>query len=140
MTLATYDRRPWRIYLMIRRVVDFVVSATILLILSPVLIASAILIKLTSRGTVFFTQERSGKGEKRMRISKFRTMHGGRTPDSEEIGSSSKGSYRVAERNAAGGSRTLPRTSGRSSCSPHRVGSPRISPTSRPQRVTIERS
>jgi len=85
MTMATYDRRPRRIYLKIRRVLDSAVSAAILLILSPVLIVSAVLIKLTSSGGVLFAQERSGEGGKRIRVYKFRTMRGNRRSDPEEI-------------------------------------------------------
>jgi len=45
-----------------------------LLLLSSVLIAAALLIKLDSRGPVFFRQERIGKGFRPFVIYKFRTM------------------------------------------------------------------
>ena len=60
---------------MIKRAMDLVVSATMLLILSPVMIASAIAIKATSPGPVFFRQQRSGRGGAPFAIFKFRTMY-----------------------------------------------------------------
>ena len=52
-----------------------VIGATIgLALLSPVLLAAAILIKLDSRGPVFFRQVRAGAGGRPFRIFKFRTM------------------------------------------------------------------
>jgi lipopolysaccharide/colanic/teichoic acid biosynthesis glycosyltransferase len=51
-----------------------VLAAAGLTILSPLLIAVAILIKLDSAGPVFFRQVRMGEGEQTFRIFKFRTM------------------------------------------------------------------
>jgi lipopolysaccharide/colanic/teichoic acid biosynthesis glycosyltransferase len=45
-----------------------------LLLLSPLLLAVTLLVKLTSQGPVFFWQERIGLGRKAFRIVKFRTM------------------------------------------------------------------
>ncbi len=59
---------------LLKRSVDLVVSSGLLLLTSPVLIVTAILIPLTSRGPVFFRQERIGKGGRRFRVIKFRTM------------------------------------------------------------------
>jgi len=44
-------------------------------LLSPLLLAIAVAIKLTSPGPVFFTQYRYGHRNRRFRIYKFRTMH-----------------------------------------------------------------
>ena len=44
------------------------------ILLSPVLIAIAIAVKVTTRGPIFFTQERVGLGGRLFRIFKFRTM------------------------------------------------------------------
>ena len=60
-----------------KRVVDVVVSALGLLLLSPLLAAIAIAVKLDSRGPVFFRQERHGRGGSIFRIVKFRTMRVG---------------------------------------------------------------
>lgn len=53
---------------------DVLASAAGLLILSPVLVAIAIWVKLDSAGPVFFRQERVGRFGKPFRIHKFRTM------------------------------------------------------------------
>lgn len=57
-----------------KRTFDIVVSALGLLILSPLLLVVALLIKLTSRGPVLFRQERVGRHFRPFRIAKFRTM------------------------------------------------------------------
>ena len=57
------------------------VAAIALLALSPVLLCIAILIKLDSRGTVFFRQTRSGLGGKPFSIYKFRSM----VPTAEDL-------------------------------------------------------
>lgn len=60
--------------LVLQRVVDILVSATALLLLSPLLITTAIAIKATSSGPVFFLQERVGLNRRRFRMIKFRSM------------------------------------------------------------------
>ena len=57
-----------------KRVFDIVVSAVIVLVFLPVWLLIAALIKLTSRGPVFFADERIGLGERPFRLFKFRTM------------------------------------------------------------------
>jgi lipopolysaccharide/colanic/teichoic acid biosynthesis glycosyltransferase len=57
-----------------KRLFDLVFSLTGLLLLSPVLLLIAILIKLDSPGPVFFRQVRVGRGGVPFRIHKFRTM------------------------------------------------------------------
>jgi Undecaprenyl-phosphate galactose phosphotransferase WbaP len=53
---------------------DIVVSATALLVLSPLILFIAAAIKLTSRGPVLFSHERIGRGEEMFRAWKFRSM------------------------------------------------------------------
>lgn len=60
--------------LAIKRCVDFLGSLIGLIILSPLLMIIVIIIKLTSKGTVFFLQDRLGKKGKVFKIIKFRTM------------------------------------------------------------------
>lgn len=60
--------------MIIKRLIDFFGSLLGLIILSPILIIIAILIKATSKGPVFFKQERLGKNGKVFKIIKFRTM------------------------------------------------------------------
>ena len=60
--------------LFVKRVLDVVVATIGLVLLSPVFATLALVVKLDSRGSVFFTQERVGRGGRRFRILKFRTM------------------------------------------------------------------
>src|SRR6476660_3369052 len=57
-----------------KRFIDILVSLLGLVILSPIFILLAVLIKLDSRGPVFFRQERVGLGLRTFLIYKFRTM------------------------------------------------------------------
>jgi len=58
----------------IKRILDIIFSITVLFTLSPLLIIVAIIIKLESKGPVFFIQERPGMNMKIFKIYKFRTM------------------------------------------------------------------
>lgn len=57
-----------------KRTLDVVVSGTLLVLLSPLLLAIAVAIRLDSRGTVLFRQDRIGRGGRTFRVSKFRSM------------------------------------------------------------------
>ncbi len=57
-----------------KRVMDIVIAVFMLLFLSPILLLSAILIKLTSKGKVFYRQIRTGRNGKEFTILKLRTM------------------------------------------------------------------
>lgn len=59
---------------MIKRLFDVLVAVAGLLVLSPLFALVALAIKLTSRGPVFFRQERVGRNFRPFRIYKFRTM------------------------------------------------------------------
>lgn len=60
--------------LFIKRLIDFFGSLVGIIIISPILIIIAFLIKITSKGPIFFKQKRLGKGGKVFKIIKFRTM------------------------------------------------------------------
>lgn len=60
-----------------KRMIDIAVSSVLLLLLLPVWVIVAILIKLDSRGPVFFSQERAGRDGKRFTLFKFRSMYQG---------------------------------------------------------------
>lgn len=62
------------LYLKIKRIIDIGLSAAGLVILSPIFIVVAIIIKIDSKGPVFFIQKRVGKGKKIFNMIKFRTM------------------------------------------------------------------
>lgn len=63
-----------KISLFLKRAFDFIVSLIMVVIISPILLILAILIKLDSEGPVFYRQERITTGGKKFRIFKFRTM------------------------------------------------------------------
>jgi exopolysaccharide biosynthesis polyprenyl glycosylphosphotransferase len=58
----------------VKRIFDVAFSATVLVLAFPFLVLTAILVKLDSRGPVFFSQERVGKNGRRFIIYKFRSM------------------------------------------------------------------
>jgi exopolysaccharide biosynthesis polyprenyl glycosylphosphotransferase len=58
-----------------KRLLDVVVASGVLIVLSPLLLATAIAIKVDSRGPVFFRQVRAGRGDTRFRLIKFRSMY-----------------------------------------------------------------
>ena len=58
-----------------KRIFDLAVAGTALVLLSPLFLAVAILIKWTSSGSVFYRQERHCYNRDRFRIYKFRTMY-----------------------------------------------------------------
>jgi lipopolysaccharide/colanic/teichoic acid biosynthesis glycosyltransferase len=60
-----------------KRLLDIVGALLGLVALSPVFLLAAALIKLNSRGPLFFTQERIGQGGAAFRLYKFRTMNVG---------------------------------------------------------------
>jgi exopolysaccharide biosynthesis polyprenyl glycosylphosphotransferase len=73
--MLTFSATPTdEIKLLAKRVVDFCVAAVALLVVSPVLLVAAILIRLTSPGKVIFRQERCGLNGRRFVVYKFRSM------------------------------------------------------------------
>lgn len=63
-----------QVRLLIKRAMDAIVAATLLVALSPVLLVLAVLVKTTSRGPVFFVQQRAGLNGRLFAFYKFRTM------------------------------------------------------------------
>jgi lipopolysaccharide/colanic/teichoic acid biosynthesis glycosyltransferase len=63
-----------RASMIVKRAIDIVGSGILLLVLSPILAAVALAIKLTSKGPVIFEQERLGQFGKGFKCLKFRTM------------------------------------------------------------------
>ena len=62
------------IYIVTKRVMDFVLALSAVVLLSPVLITIALLIKLDTPGPIFFKQKRIGIHKSHFYIYKFRTM------------------------------------------------------------------
>ncbi|ENZ03163.1 hypothetical protein HMPREF1092_00349 [Clostridium thermobutyricum] len=77
--------------MIIKRVFDLLFSIIVLLLLSPVILIIAILVKLNLGSPILFTQERIGKDNKKFKMYKFRTMKdavgkdGKQLPDSERL-------------------------------------------------------
>lgn len=72
-----------RNYEKFKKIFDFTAASSALIILSPLLLIIAFLIKVTSRGPVIFSQERIGKNAKPFRLYKFRSMLHNGVKDSE---------------------------------------------------------
>lgn len=75
----------------LKRLLDFLLSVTGFLVLSPILIIIAIILAFDFKGTPFFTQKRPGKGEKIFSVLKFKTMNdckddqGNLLPDTDRL-------------------------------------------------------
>ena len=63
-----------RTYYMVKRAFDIIASVLGIILLSPLFLVTAVLIKCTSKGPILFTQTRVGKGGTLFDIYKFRTM------------------------------------------------------------------
>jgi exopolysaccharide biosynthesis polyprenyl glycosylphosphotransferase len=71
--------------LVVKRGLDLIGAVVGLVVLSPILACLAVFIKLGSRGPVFFTQERVGRGGRRFKIYKLRTMVDGAEAKRDEL-------------------------------------------------------
>lgn len=67
----------------IKRAIDVVLSLLLLILLSPILLLSIVILAITQRGKMFFLQERPGRYGRLFRIIKLRTMNN----DANEDGS-----------------------------------------------------
>ncbi|MGL4388642.1 MAG: exopolysaccharide biosynthesis polyprenyl glycosylphosphotransferase [Brevinema sp.] len=59
----------------LKNTMDYIIGFFIVLVISPIFLITALLIKITSKGSIFYCQERIGKGGKPFKIWKFRSMH-----------------------------------------------------------------
>ncbi len=59
---------------LVKRIFDCVVSAALLIVLAPLFLVVAVLVKCTSPGSILFRQTRVGLNKRQFRIYKFRTM------------------------------------------------------------------
>lgn len=75
--ISVWENRPqgWDAFL--KRSIDVAIALGGIVIASPLFLAIAVAIKLSSRGPVFYVQERMGLDGKLFPILKFRTMHVG---------------------------------------------------------------
>lgn len=72
MTHHTGFVEGWPI--LVKRAIDIVVSLSLLILCGPILVVTALAIKLTSPGPIFFVQKRLGLNKRPFNIYKFRTM------------------------------------------------------------------
>ncbi len=72
MTLFTGNMNSG--FLIIKRIIDITFSSVLLVALSPVFALTALAVKLTSPGPVFFVQKRLGLNKRLFKLYKFRTM------------------------------------------------------------------
>jgi len=72
--LLTFSATPEDDSLLFKRGLDFVLALAAMMVLSPLLLILAVLVKLTSRGPIFFSQTRCGLGGRRFTLYKFRSM------------------------------------------------------------------
>ena len=70
----TIENNKSKLYEVIKRLMDITLSAIGLIILSPILLVVAILIKIDSKGPIFFKQKRVGLYGKEFDMYKFRSM------------------------------------------------------------------
>lgn len=62
------------VYEFVKRLTDIILSLSALIVLAPIMIIIMILIKIDSKGPVFFSQKRVGKNGKIFKMYKFRSM------------------------------------------------------------------
>jgi len=82
--LHTHRVEPSLLQRLMKRLMDIVISSLGIVVLSPMMLIAAISIKCTSKGPVFFRQERATLNGKIFRIIKFRTMYDQDTSSVEE--------------------------------------------------------
>lgn len=88
----------------IKRLLDIVLSGCALIVLSPLLLVTAILVRVKLGSPVIFCQERPGKNEKIFKLHKFRSMSDARDetgallPDEERLTGFGNSEHRRAAR------------------------------------------
>lgn len=82
-----------KVYLAIKRLIDIIGSLIGIILLSPIYIIIAILIKFDSPGKIVFGHTRKGKGGKDIKVYKFRTMYSNANEIFESFTSKQKEEY-----------------------------------------------
>lgn len=72
---AGFQLMPGYISMKLKRVVDVIFAGTLLVLVAPLMLLAALLIKLDSPGSIFYSQLRSGLYGKPFRVYKFRSMY-----------------------------------------------------------------
>lgn len=74
-----------------KKIFDYIGAIVLLILFSPIIVVTSVLLMIQNRGTPFFLQERNGKNEKVFRVIKFKTMtdekdaDGNLLPNSERL-------------------------------------------------------
>jgi polysaccharide biosynthesis protein PslA len=63
------------VYLFIKRLMDIIISVSMMILLFPLIIYAAVRVKFSSPGPVFYSQERIGLRKKKFMMHKFRSMY-----------------------------------------------------------------
>jgi len=84
------------INMFVKRVMDIIGSIVCIILFSPIMLVSAIVIKVSDGGPIIFAQERVGLHNKKFKMYKFRTMRQ-QTEEEEKKGWSKKGDARVTK-------------------------------------------
>lgn len=74
-----------------KRAADLLAAAVLLLLAAPVLVATALIVKLTSRGPVLFVQKRVGLRCREFAMYKFRTMRQGAEREQDRLARAQSG-------------------------------------------------
>lgn len=72
LEFETFGAKEWQLF--IKRFADIILSLFFIIILSPILIITAIVIKLETKGPILFNQIRSGVNGRKFKLYKFRSM------------------------------------------------------------------
>ncbi len=84
LLLVSYKKIPvWQSFL--KQTLDYLVATAVLVILSPLIISLAIMIRMSGPGPVIFTQERIGRYGKPFKIYKFRSMEDDAEPEGPQL-------------------------------------------------------
>lgn len=71
----TYQKTDKIAYKFVKRLIDIILSLVAIVILSPVFLIVALIIRFDSKGKVVFGHERIGKNMKKIKVYKFRSMY-----------------------------------------------------------------
>jgi exopolysaccharide biosynthesis polyprenyl glycosylphosphotransferase len=75
LEFETFTAKEWQLF--VKRAIDMALALTLLILFTPLMVFLSLAIKLTSRGPVFFTQQRCGLNGRTFTLYKFRSMYVG---------------------------------------------------------------
>jgi len=75
LEFETFTAKEWQLF--VKRTIDVVLALVLSLLFAPLMVLLAIVIKLSSRGPIFFAQQRCGMNGRTFSLYKFRSMYAG---------------------------------------------------------------